>query len=206
VFAEFLSKVMPTGQASNVALPPLPPTPDNMRRGTQTTVTLESVTANPPPPPIKNYTYEPAKQERFEEDDDGEDYYNEDDNFVEDKAHEYGRENVGPVASPYLMPYVYKRRFSDTQYGVRKDDNMFMISDSKVLVDTSGDITIKDRVFKGSKGLWELLSRKNVNTEIITKDDKKSYKKILTMTNAHLIQYRPDGNINITRGKNFGKS
>ena len=52
VFAEFLSKVMPTGQASNVALPP-PPTPQKMRRGTQTTVTSASVTATPPPPPIK---------------------------------------------------------------------------------------------------------------------------------------------------------
>ena len=57
------------------------------------------------------------------------------------------------------MPYVYKKRFLDTQYGFRKDGNMFMIDDSPVVVDTSGDVTIKDRVFKGSKGLWELLPR-----------------------------------------------
>jgi len=197
VFAEFLSKVMPKGQA---ALPP-PPTPQKMRRGTQTAVTSASVTATPPPP-IKEYTYEPPKQEHVEEDDD-EDDYNEDDNFVEDEAREYGRENVGPVASSYLMPYVYKRRFLDTQYSVRREGDMFMIGDSPVLVDTSGDIPIKDRVFKGSKGLWELLTRKNVNTETVTKDDLKSYKKILTMTNAHMTQYQPEGNINITRGKKF---
>jgi len=155
-----------------------------MRRGIQTSVTSASVTATPPPP-IKEYTYEPPKQERVEEEDDDEDDYNEDDNFVEDEARKYGRENVGPVPSPYLMPYVYKRRFLDTQYGVRKEGDMFMIGDSPVLVDTSVDITIKDRVFKGSKGLWELLTRKNVNTEFITKDDRKSYKKILTLTNAH---------------------
>ena len=113
------------------------------------------------------------------------------------------RENVGPVASPYLMPYVYKRRFLDTQYGVRKEGNTFMIGDSPVLVDTSGDVTIKDRLFRGTKGLWELLTRKNVNTAAIIKDDIKSYKKILTMTNAHLTQYQPDGNINITRGRKF---
>jgi len=80
---------------------------------------------------------------------------------------------------------------------------MFMIGDSPVLVDTSGDLTIKDRVFKGSKGLGELLTRKNVNTELITKFDLKSYKKTLTMTNAHLTQYQPDGKINITRWKKF---
>jgi len=45
VFAEILCKVMPIGQA-----PPLPPTPQKMRRGTQTAVTSASVTATPPPP------------------------------------------------------------------------------------------------------------------------------------------------------------
>jgi len=104
MFADFLSKVMPKGQA---APPPPPSTPQKMRRGIQTAVTSASVTATPPPPPppIKEYTYEPPKKERVEDDDD-EDDYNDDDNFVEDEAREYGRENVGPVASPYLMPYV----------------------------------------------------------------------------------------------------
>jgi len=125
-----------------------------MRRGTKTTVTSASVTASPPPPPpIKDYTYEPPKQDRVDDDDDENDS-NDDNNFVEDEAREYGRENFGPGASPYLMSYVYKRRFVDTQYCVRKECNTFMIGDSTVLVDTSGDITIKDRVFKGSKGLW----------------------------------------------------
>jgi len=50
------------------------------------------------------------------------------------------------------MPYVYKRRFLDTQYGVRKDGDMFMIDDSSIVFDTVGDITIKERVFKG---LWD---------------------------------------------------
>jgi len=137
-------------------------------------------------------------EEEVEDDDEHDD----DDYFVEDEAREYGRENVGPVASLYLMPYVNKRRFLDTQYGERKDGDMFMISDSPIVFDTVGDITIKDRVFKGSKCLWELLTRKKVNTEFITKDDLKSYKR-LTMTNAHLTKYQPDGKINITRGKKF---
>jgi len=42
-----------------------------------------------------------------------------------------------------------------------------------------------------------------VNREFITKDDLKSYKKILTMTNAHLNKYQPDGNINIKRREKF---
>jgi len=130
--------------------PPPPPTPQKMRRWTQTAVTSSSVAASPPPP-IKAFKYEPPKQECFEEEDDDEDDYDEDD-FVEDEAREYVRENVGHVARPYLMPYVYKRRLPDTQYGVRKDGDLFMIGDSPIVVDTSGVITIKDRVFMGSKG------------------------------------------------------
>jgi len=103
---------------------------------------------------MKEFTYEPSKDERVEEDDDDDDdEYDDDDNFVEDESHEYGRENVGSVASVYLMPYVYKGRFLDTQYGVRKDGDLFMIGDSHIVVDTVGDITIEDRVFKESKGL-----------------------------------------------------
>jgi len=73
-----------------------------------------------------------------------------------------------------------------------------MIGDSPTVVDTVGHIMIKDRVVKGSNDLWELLTRKNVNTEFITIDDLKSYKKILTMTNSLLTNSQPDGNINIT--------
>jgi len=139
-------------------------------------VTSASVTESQPPP-IKQFTYDPAKQVRVEEVDDDvdDDDYDEGDNFVEDEAREYDRDNVGPVASPYLMPYVYKRRFLDTQYGVRKGGDMFMIGNLPIVIDSSGVITIKDRVFNGSKILWELLTRKKVNTEYITKDDLESY-------------------------------
>ena len=54
---------------------------------------------------MKEFTYEPPKEERVENDDDN-DENDDDHNFVEDEAREYGRENIGPVASPYLMPYV----------------------------------------------------------------------------------------------------
>jgi len=144
---------------------------------------------------MKEFTYEPPKKERVEDDDHDDDDYDDDDNFVEGETREYGRENVGPVASPYLMPYVYKRRLLYTQYGVRKDGDMLMIGDSPIVVDTDGDITLKEQGFKGSKVLWELLTRKKVNSEFITKDDLMTYKKILTMTNAHLTNYQPGGNI-----------
>jgi len=80
-----------------------------------------------------------------------EDYYDE---FIEERSKMFVTKNVGSVASTYIMPYVYKKRFLDTQYGILKDGDIFKIGDSSVVVDT-GDITIKE--FRGSEGLWELL-------------------------------------------------
>ena len=56
-----------------------------------------------------------------------------------------------------------------------------MIGDSAVLVDTNSDITIKGQEFRGTKGLWELLTRKKVNRKLITTVDlKKIWENIYT--------------------------
>ena len=81
---------------------------------------------------------EPVREDNDEDDDDG---------ILEEDAKRFGRENVGSVASPNLMPYVYKRRFLDTQYGIRKDGATYKIGDSPMLVDQDGDITIKENEF-----------------------------------------------------------
>jgi len=105
-------------------------------------------------------------------------------------------ENFGTVASPPRT-----RHFLDTQYGIRKDALQLMIGYSPVFIDTDDNLTIKGTTFRGSVGLWELLTRKKVNTEVFKKADLKTVKKILIVTNAHLNRYQPGGNINITRGK-----
>jgi len=65
------------------------PTPPKLRRGTQTDVTATSVTTSHLPAPRREFTYEPQK-ERMDDDDD-DDEYDEEDNFIEDEAQEYGR-------------------------------------------------------------------------------------------------------------------
>lgn len=55
----------------------------------------------------------------------------------------YCRDNVGYVSSLYLMPYIYKRTFLDTLYGILKVGDIFKIGDIAVVVDTDGDITIR---------------------------------------------------------------
>ena len=77
-----------------------------------------------------------------------------------------------------------------------------MIGDSLFDIDTDGNITIKGTVFRGKEVLWELLTRRTVNIELINKDVLKTYKKFI-MTNEHLKRYQPGDNINVTRGKKF---
>ena len=59
--------------------------------------------------------------------------------------------------------------------------------------------------FKGTTGLWELLTRKNVNSNVITKSDLNAYKRILVRTNAHLAGYETGGDIHVSRGVKYVK-
>jgi len=88
------------------------------RHGTQTDVTSASV-SDTHIRPSKEIIYETPKREPVREDNDDDDDF--DDEFLKEDAKRFGRENVGPVGGPYLMPYIYKRQFLDTQYGIRKD-------------------------------------------------------------------------------------
>ena len=125
--------------------------------------------------------------------------------FVEEEGQKYGRKQFGAVARPYLTPKLYKRSFPDTRYGLRKDSNTFMIGDSPLTVDNDSDVTIKGKCFRGTQGLWELLTCRKVQLDIITTDDLKAYKKTLLLSNSHLTGYEPDGNINVSRVAKFQK-
>ena len=43
-----------------------------------------------------------------------------------------------------------------------------------MFIDNRDNIKIKAAAFKGSEGLWEILTRKNVNMEVIKKNDQKT--------------------------------
>ena len=57
-----------------------------------------------------------------------------------------------------------------------------MIGYSIFTIDDTSDITINGRHFKGTRGLWELLTRKNVTRGVVTADDLKRCKTILQLT------------------------
>jgi hypothetical protein len=122
-----------------------------------------------------------------------------DSSYTEKNFKGFREKKFGTLGSPYLT------RLLDKQYGIRREDGNFMIGDSKITVGNQGDIDIRGKHFKGTRGLWELLTRKNVDRKLVTPDDLKNYKIILQLTNAHLEGYEPGGNIQITRGSKFSK-
>ena len=127
--------------------PPLPRAiPTKRRRFSHTTPTPIPSTSSgviygtpTPLPSIKRDVY----------DDDDDDYVSADDLRVELHVLDYGAMNVGTLASPYVSPllYEYKKRSLDTQYGIRRDGDVFMIGDSQVGEDRDGNIHINNVEF-----------------------------------------------------------
>ena len=91
------------------------------------------------------------------------------------------------VSSPYLNTLC----FLDEQYGIRRVGNTLMIGGTPITAHEKGNLSVGGTRFKGTRFLWELLTRKNFNSDVITKSDLNAYIRILVLTNAHLVGYEP---------------
>jgi hypothetical protein len=113
------------------------------------------------------------------------------------------RNSFSAAANPYLAPFVHKRGMMNVDYGLRKVGDKFYIGNSIVTIDSGSDLYIKDKRFKGTGGLWELLTRKTVDNRLITKEALMQYKNILELTSAHLEGYDPAGATRISRRNKY---
>jgi len=54
-----------------------------------------------------------------------------DDQQIESEVLDFGAMTVGALASPYVSPYLHesKKRGLDTEYGIRREGDVFMIGD-----------------------------------------------------------------------------
>jgi hypothetical protein len=82
-----------------------------------------------------------------------------------------------------------------------------MLGNSIFGVDTEGNIHIGEPdtaiKYNAAPGLWELLTRKKVDKQLVTQSDLQTYKNILELTNAHLKRYEPVANIQISKDVKF---
>jgi hypothetical protein len=95
--------------------------------------------------------------------------------------------------------------FRVKQNGIRKEGTTLIIGNSVVDFDKPDVITVKGKQFELTRGLWELLTRSDVDIDSISPNDMQRYKSILKLTSAHLSGYETDGNIKISRGVKYVK-
>jgi hypothetical protein len=92
----------------------------------------------------------------------------------------FGETHFGRIASRYLSHYASGDRSIDRVCGIRRETNgNFVIGDSPLSVDENGDVTVLGVTYDGTEGLWELLTRVNVDRSLVTPHDMRSYKHIL---------------------------
>ena len=106
----------------------------------------------------------------------------------------------GSVASPYITSYVFHASDVDRDYGMRRDPNgKFRIGNANVEIDSDSNVIVKGVSYKSTKCLFELLTRKKVDSSFITDSDMKAYGGILQATHGHLENNDQSGSIKTTR-------
>ena len=97
-------------------------------------------------------------------------------------------ESIGAIGKYFL-----NKPNTDKTFGVRKIDGHHYIGNKHVIIKEDDDIIIKedgDR-FMGTRGLWELITLKNLDETVYDKMDLKDYERLMIKTNALHHDYDP---------------
>ena len=85
------------------------------------------------------------------------------------------------IASPYVSSYAFRDRNVDKNFGIRREaDGTFKIDTSTVEIDPESNVYVQGKMYEGAPGLFELLTRKKVDHSLLSTNDLKNYRHILT--------------------------
>ncbi|CAB0032897.1 unnamed protein product [Trichogramma brassicae] len=102
----------------------------------------------------------------------------------------------------YLSLFKTQSNELDKLYGVRKENDEYHLGKSSISID--GDkVYIEDESYIKSKGLLELLFKRNPDSKHITNTNMKTYKEILDSTNVHRKDFANDGDLRKYNSKKF---
>ena len=92
---------------------------------------------------------------------------------------------VGKIAYKYLS-----KPFRDKTFGVRKEKSRHFIGNQEVIIEDNDIIlTRSDEIFRGTPGLWELITSKDPRN--FTDNDYNEYKDLMLLTSALYRDYNP---------------
>ena len=105
---------------------------------------------------------------------------------------------IDNIAKTYLMSYSSKQKIADTTFGISSKENKFYLGDNAIKI-TGNDINVLkedeetiDETYKGTGGLWELITLNEPNKKNYTQDDKNNYTKLLFKTKAIYRDNNPE--------------
>jgi hypothetical protein len=90
---------------------------------------------------------------------------------------------LGELATQYLQKYASNKKSVDTTFGIHSKNGKFFIGDEPITIE-GDDVTVGSTSYKGTPGLWELLTMAKPNDSIYDSDDLEAYADILERTNA----------------------
>ncbi|CAB0041108.1 unnamed protein product [Trichogramma brassicae] len=130
----------------------------------------------------------------------------ESDAMTEDKNYEDAAASItdgeDEMTRDYLSLVKMQSNELDKLYGVRQENDQYHLGKSPISID--GDkVYIGDEPYIKSKGLLELLFKKNPDPKHITNTDMKTYKEILDSTNVHRKGFAYDGDLRKCNSKKF---
>ena len=97
---------------------------------------------------------------------------------------------LGPLAVNALIE-AFTKEGVDRTYGIYAKDKIFKIGNKEIKI-KDNDITLEGEVYKGTPGLWELITSKNpIN---YTDEDKDIYRQILLRSNTIFRNFNPKSN------------
>ena len=99
-------------------------------------------------------------------------------NAVEEEYEEYG-----PLAREFFQKYLDAKSTVDATFGIRFENGKSMMVDEVVHINDD-NIVVNRSVYKGTPGLWTLITSPNPKTEEYTANDYERYKELLYDTNA----------------------
>ena len=98
--------------------------------------------------------------------------------------------NLGPIATNALKKFLRKDD-ADKIYGLRDKNGKFYIGNKLAVIDNN-DLIVGKYEYKGTPGLWELITSKNPDESKYEVEDLENYAKLLLRSNALRRNYDPD--------------
>ena len=98
--------------------------------------------------------------------------------------------NLGPIATNALKKFL-RRDDADKIYGLRDKNGKFYIGNKLAVIDNN-DLIVGKYEYKGTPGLWELITSKNPDKSKYGEEDLEIYAKLLIRSNALRQNYDPD--------------